>query len=254
MYTIPIKHNGDQEATTYKVYKKEEADAKSVEYKYWKDAEVGEYGITDDEYVAKVINKKEYPSNHQTPNIYIRYPWGYTFYNPKYANKKLNASHRESNQTFTGKPHLEVMAGQDLMKNLATYYALSPNYDMAIDWATEGNVSPKKRKKFKRIMRTEVFKDMVKDELQKLLQEHGMTENFTLDLLDETIQLAKDKKDVSNLLKAVDNLQEMHGMKDKHLVKTVDRLEATSSTRLLDEIIEEEKSIKIQQTTEKADE
>ena len=146
------------------------------------------------------------------------------------------------------------MAGQDLMKNLATYYALSPNYDMAIDWATEGNVSPKKRKKFKRIMRTEVFKDMVKDELQKLLQEHGMTENFTLDLLDETIQLAKDKKDVSNLLKAVDNLQEMHGMKDKHLVKTVDRLEATSSTRLLDEIIEEEKSIKIQQTTEKADE
>ena len=146
------------------------------------------------------------------------------------------------------------MAKQDLMKNLATYYALSPNYDQAIDWAFEENVSPTKRKKFKRIMRTEVFQGMVKEELQKLLQEHGMTENFTLDLLDETISLAKEKKDVSNLLKAVDNLQEMHGMKDKHLVKTVDTLEATSSTRLLDEIIEEEKSIKIQQTTKKADE
>ena len=254
MYTIPIKHNGDAEPTVYTIYKKEEADNKDIPYKHWKDAEIGEYGITDDEYVAKVINKKAYPSNHGNDNIYIRYPWGYTFFNPNYPNKKLSAGHRQSNQTFSGKPHLEVMAGQDLMKNLATYYALSPNYDQAIDWAFTDNVSPKKRKKFRRIMKTEVFKNMVKEELQKLLQEHGMTENFTLDLLDETIQLAKDKKDVSNLLKAVDNLQEMHGMKDKHLVKTVDRLEATSSTKLLDEIIEEEKSIKIQQTTEKADE
>tara|TARA_R110002020_G_scaffold212480_4_gene419120 strand:- start:16238 stop:16999 length:762 start_codon:yes stop_codon:yes gene_type:complete len=253
MYTIPIHHNGDTDPTVYKVYKKKEADKESIEYKYWKDANIGEYGITDDEYVAKVINKKAYDSNHKEPNIYIRYPWGYTFFNPNYASKQLHAMGRQSNQTFTGKPHLEVMAKQDVMKNLALMYSLKPDPDLAIDWVFD-SISTKKRRKFKRIMRTEVFQSMVKEQLQELLTEHGLTENFTLDLLDETISLAKEKKDITNLLKAVDNLQEMHGMKDKHLVKTIDKLEATSSTRLLDEIIEEEKSIKIQQTTEKADE
>ena len=42
----------------------------------------------------------------------------------------------------------------------------------------------------------------------------------------------------------------MHGMKDKHLVKTTEKLEATSSTKLLDEIIEEEKSIGIERITQ----
>ena len=35
-------------------------------------------------------------------------------------------------------------------------------------------------------MKKEKFKDMVRDELQKLLQEHGMTEAYTLELLEET--------------------------------------------------------------------
>jgi hypothetical protein len=43
----------------------------------------------------------------------------------------------------------------------------------------------------------------------------------------------------------------MHGMKDKHLIKTVDTLEAHSSTKLLDELIEEEKKIVAQRTTTK---
>ena len=47
----------------------------------------------------------------------------------------------------------------------------------------------------------------------------------------------------------MDNLQDMHGMKDKHLVKTVDKLEGTSTTRLIDELVEEEKHLIAQRTT-----
>ena len=92
---------------------------------------------------------------------------------------------------------------------------------------------------------------MVREELQKLLSDHGLTEDYTLDLLTETIDKAKNKSDITNLLRAVENLQDMHGMKDKHLVKTVDTLEAHSNTKLLDEIIEEEKRIVAQRTTTK---
>ena len=60
-------------------------------------------------------------------------------------------------------------------------------------------------------------------------------------MLKETIKVAKNKGDVTNLMRAVDNLQDMHGMKDKHLVKTTERIEATSTKKLVDDIFEEEK-------------
>ena len=92
-------------------------------------------------------------------------------------------------------------------------------------------------------MKSEVFKNMVKDELQKLLQDHGLTEGYTLELLEETIEKARNKGDITNLMRAVDNLQDMHGMKDKHLLKTTQQIEATSSTKLIDELREEEQHL-----------
>ena len=65
----------------------------------------------------------------------------------------------------------------------------------------------------------------------------------------ETIELAKEKKDVSNLMRAVENLQDLHGMKDKDMVKTVDKLEASSASRLIDELREEEQHLIATRTT-----
>ena len=112
-----------------------------------------------------------------------------------------------------------------------------------------GEVTSNQDRRIKRYMRTEVFKGMVRDELSKLLTEHGLTENYTLDLLERTIGMARDKKDVTNLMRAIENLQDMHGMKDKHLVKTTDTLEATSTTKLIDELREEEQKLMAQRTT-----
>jgi hypothetical protein len=40
----------------------------------------------------------------------------------------------------------------------------------------------------------------------------------------------------------------MHGMKEKHLLKTTDKIEAFSSVKLIDELKEEEKSFIAQRT------
>jgi hypothetical protein len=112
-----------------------------------------------------------------------------------------------------------------------------------------GEVTANQDRRIKRYMRTEVFKGMVRKELSKLLTEHGLTENYTLDLLERTIVMAKDKKDVTNLMRAVENLQDMHGMKDKHLVKTTDTLEASSTVKLIDELREEENKLLATRTT-----
>ena len=249
MYTIDIHHKGDPSPTTYTIFNKKEAKDKKIDYKYWRDANEGEYGISDDDYVAKVISRSIY----KPTSVYVRFPFGYAFYNPKYTSTTLRASGRKSNNTISGKTHWEVLSNGQTMKNLAMVYAQTMDFDKTIDHVF-GNPSLNKRKTWKHRMKKENFKNMVRDELQKLLQEHGMTEAFTLDLLEETIKKAKDKGDVTNLMRAVDNLQDMHGMKDKHLIKTTESLEATSNVKLIDELREEEEKLIATRTTTKEEE
>ena len=249
MYTIDIHHKGDETPTTYTIFKEDEAKQRNIEFKYWRDADEGEYGVSDDNYVAKVISRSIY----KPTSVYVRFPFGYAFYNPKYTSTKLKADGRKSNNTISGKTHWEVLSNGQTMKNLAMVYAQTMNYDKAIDHVFK-NPSLNKRKTWKHRMKKEKFKNMVRDELQKLLQEHGMTEAYTLDLLEETIKKAKNKGDVTNLMRAVDNLQDMHGMKEKHLIKTTESLEATSNTKLIDELRETEDKLVATRTTTKEEE
>ena len=194
MYTIDIHHKGDKTPTTYTIFREKEAKDKEINYKYWREADEGEYGISDDKYVAKVISRSVY----KPTSVYVRFPFGYAFYNPKYSSTKLKASGRKSNNTISGKTHWEVLSNGQTMKNLAMVYAQTMDFDKTIDHVFD-NPSLNKRKTWKHRMKKENFKNMVRDELQKLLQEHGMTEAYTLELLEETIKKAKDKGDVTNL-------------------------------------------------------
>ena len=247
MYTINIEHK-DKGLTTYSVYRKEEADKKGIDYVYWKMVQPGGYGLSDDNYVAKCIKRKAYPSNHNKDNVYLRFPWGYTFFNPKYASKKLNVSGRKTNTTMSGKPMLEVKSKQDMMKNLAKAYSVTWDYNLALDMVL-GSYTPTEFKKWKRMMKTEVFEKMIKEELADLLTDHGLDKTYTLDLFAKVISMAEDKKDVTNLMRAVENLQGMHGMKEKQLVKTTEKLEAISNTKLIDELREEEDKLIATKTT-----
>ena len=50
-------------------------------------------------------------------------------------------------------------------------------------------------------------------------------------------------------MRAVDNLQDMHGMKEKHQVKVTEQIEATSNTKLIDELRETEDKLIATKTT-----
>ena len=248
MYTITIKHK-DIGAKTYEIYTKEEADREGIEYNHWRDAREGQWALSDDGFVSKVIKRKSYKGTNKIDNVYLRFAWGYTFYNPGGGGvKKLNVKGRKSNTTMSGKRPIEVKAKQEKMKNLAMVYAQTMNTDETIAKVC-GEVTANENKRVKRYMKTEVFKGMVREELSKLLSDHGMTENYTLELLQKAIKKCEDKGDTTNLMRAVENLQDMHGMKDKHLVKTTDTIEATSTTKLIDELREEEQRLMAQRTT-----
>ena len=247
MYTITIKHK-DIGSKTYEIYTKEEADKEGLQYNHWRDAGEGEWALSDDNFVSKVIKRKSYKGVDKIDNVYLRFAWGYTFYNPGRRGKQLKVKGRKSNTTMSGKRPIEVKAKQKKMQNLAMVYAQTMNTEDTIARVC-GEVNANEDRRIKRYMRTEVFKGMVRDELTKLLSNHGMSEDYTLELLASTIKKAQDKGDVTNLMRAIENLQDMHGMKDKHLVKTTDTLEASSTVKLIDEIREEENKLLATRTT-----
>ena len=247
MYTITIKHK-DIGSKTYEIYTKEEADEEGLQYNHWRDAGEGEWALSDDNFVSKVIKRKSYKGVDKIDNVYLRFAWGYTFYNPGRRGKQLKVKGRKSNTTMSGKRPIEVKAKQKKMQNLAMVYAQTMNTEDTIARVC-GEVNANEDRRIKRYMRTEVFKGMVRDELTKLLSNHGMSEDYTLELLASTIKKAQDKGDVTNLMRAIENLQDMHGMKDKHLVKTTDTLEASSTVKLIDELREEENKLLATRTT-----
>ena len=250
MFTVPIKHRGDDSPTYYKVYEKKEMDSKDMGYVYWKDAREGDWALSDDGYCAKVIKRTKYPNDRGSHTIYLRLPWGYFMWNPKYSTTKFNVKGRVTPHTLKGNPYMSGAKKQEKMMNLAMCYAQTMNKDLAIDLAF-GSMTDKQHLTWKRRMKTEDFRDMVRDELQKLLNEHGYTADWTMDLFGEAIEMAKKKNDTSNLMRAVENLQDMHGMKEKHLQKTTTQIEADSTSRMLEEIQEEEKRLKATQVVEK---
>ena len=250
MYEISIKHK-DKGRVSYSIYTKKEADKKNIPYEYWKEAEKGEYALTDDNYVGKVIKKKKYSSNNGVDSYCIYLPFGYAFHSPKYPTQKLKADGRISNHTLSGKPQLEVRKGSTEWKNLAMVYSLNFNMDLAID-AVYDNPSPNKRRTAKRWMRTQEFKSMVKDELSEVLAEKGHNRSKTIDLLDRALAMSEEKKDITNFLRVVENIQDMLGMRDKTVTKTTTQLEASATRKLLDEINDEETELKGKQVTVEA--
>jgi len=238
VFVITINHK-DIGKTEYPIYREEEAKEKGIKYLYWQKANRGQYALTDDGWVAKVISKKNYSDKQKRMSYYYRMPFGYIMWDPKYPNKKFNCGGRVANNTFSGKSWLNVKVNSEDYQALAMWAALTEDRDVAID-QVYGPVSDTKRRKLRRHMRTEVFKRMKRDEAQKLLTDNMMDADYFIDLMKKGVDIALKKEDVNGIRGFVNDGMEIHGMKDKETVTITDKLEATQTRKLIDNINAEE--------------
>lgn len=252
MEKIRINHRTGP--VTYTLYEKEEADRDGVVYKEnWRDGQEGDYVLTDDGIVAKVIVRREYPGNRSTrePNVYMQFAFGYIFMQPSSGGGgvKLRARGRKSRYTLTGKKALEVKTSSNKYRNLAMAYAQTFNPDLAIEMVY-GPLPPNRMNEHRRRMRTEEFKKVVREEIGKLLSDSGFTEHQVIEELKKAMEMAKNKNDVSNLMRAVELLVDMHGMNQKK-AKTVTReIETSRTRRLIDRVGTEEERLKLKEKRE----
>jgi hypothetical protein len=230
-------------AVTYNLYSKEEADEKGIEYVDWRDVkESGQWILSDDGYVAIAYTVKEYPDKrNKDMNRFIKTAFGTAFHTIGNNKKRFNLFGNEVDYSITGKRTLRGKRKQRL-RMIARNYALSNNLEESIDRVTY-DFKEMKKYNWRSWTKTEEFHNMVREEITKLLAEKGFSEAQTIDLLEETIGIAKAKNDTRSLVTIVQTLLRMHGIDQPTKTKTTDELEARTIDYLIDDATQKEREI-----------
>jgi len=251
MEKIIINHeSGTKE---YIVYEKEEADAAGVDYVPWREAEVGKHVLTDDGLVAEVIKWTRYSSSPRgdKDKHYIRCPWGAAFVFPHIPTQLLKGRGRKNKYDVSGKlTKVEKEMTSSLMKNMAMVYAMTMNQEKTLNHVYP-EATRQEYRQLKRKMCTKVFRDMVRQELREHLDAAGINEAKALTFLKEIVEIAKEKKDVTNMMRAFENMKSILGMEQREKQTTTLQVTAGSNRKLIDMLNDEEAKLTLTHKVEK---
>tara|TARA_Y100001938_G_scaffold55276_1_gene77100 strand:- start:8192 stop:8986 length:795 start_codon:yes stop_codon:yes gene_type:complete len=238
---------------TYFVYKQVEADNEGLDYEHWKEASPGQYALTDDGYVGSCISRKDYTDKQGRSKTFVKLCCGVGWANNKA--KILYEPNKEFGLYSQVKPDYWIRREirTTRFKNAVTAYIEQLLSSKAIDWTVIGNIyRPEQRipeATVRRLFKQQEVKEVIEEKLKKVLQEKGITQDMVLDLHLEAINVARDKKDPSNMLRATENLMDLLEMKPGKKVIT-ESVEFGLSSNITEQIESEEKKLKLSQKTE----
>ena len=238
---------------TYFVYKKEEADNDALSYVHWKDAEAGDYALTDDDYVGKCINRKDYTDKQGRCKTFVKLCCG-VGWTTKNA-KILYEPNRDFGLYSQVKPDYWVRkeVKTTRFKNAVAAYVEQLLSSKQIDWTVIGNIYRPEQKTpeatVRRLFKQQEVKEVIEEKLKKTLLDKGITQDMVLDLHLEAIDVARKKKDPSNMLRATENLMDLLEMKPGKKVIT-ESMDFSLTSSIQDQIESEEKRVKLEQKIE----
>lgn len=225
---------------TYKVYTKNEADAYKIKYTHWREAQEGEYLLTDDNWVAKVIRRKTYQELGQAKReaVYITSPVGSIIWRKSSKNKKFKKGELQNIHAISGKPKNEEASKERKNKHLARWYAVSGDFAFSVQMAY-GDVTPSISRRLRIFSRTVEFRKMVTDEMQGLLEEHKLGKSDTMTLLSEALEMAREKENVTGFIRLVENLIDLNKMNESDKVSE-QQLLGDGAQQILDDVANQE--------------
>jgi len=228
MITIPrkLKINNFEEVD-YEVFPKKEF---KLKYKHWKDCKEGEWGISDDGYIAQCLAVKTYASG-----VEMTYPYGKQWvtktskleFEPHWESKNFNSVSTKSNMEL----ELQKRRSKDVLDAYMTYIfaGKTPDFEKL------GQMYRPDQKKpawtVKRLLKTKGMKQMIKDKMKEVLTERGIDEGYVLDTIKDAIGVAKVNEDPGNMIKAAKELSDYLDMKPKAKTQT-DTLELDLSHQI----------------------
>lgn len=185
----------------FEIYEKQEADNLGIKYKYWKETYPNEYGISDDGYVSKCI-KESFLSG----KVVKVFPYAQV---RPIASQRLRFVERYQNRAWglSEKPALEREARRGRTKRFVQAY-IKMFFLGKVDWYALGIIYNPNEKipqaSAKRLFKNKWVQQMIDEGLKKELQNKGIDKSFYLDRILEAIDIARSKKDATNMLKAAE--------------------------------------------------
>ena len=183
----------------------------------WQDALPGEYGVSDDGYVAVCLSRKEYPNKQYGMKTILTYPYARVWvqkktpllYEPRRgggmgytATKPQKWGEREAKRRRT-KDTVKVYVAQ-MLAGKVDYDVLGKVYrpDQLVPRAT-----------VKRLFKNESVKAMIDKELSVELSSRGITKWFVLDTIKAAIDMATEQQKPQIMLQAAAQLGEIIDIK-----------------------------------------
>lgn len=237
----------------YPVYSREEADELGLSYKHPYEASEGEYGISSDGEVSICLKRNELKSG----TINVKYPWGPSLI--RSAKDKVKSEGRLNNYTNSGKSTRgRYIKTSDSFQKLAHLMAQPGMKKDAAIRLVYGHVPDTKRYAIRKTMRTEDFRNMTKDELDKIVEQFPIGKMDTAKALAAVLQRVMDwdgddmgkEGDPKIAMTVLDKLMDMNDMKGKGKIITTQQIEASTVETTLADIQEKKKLFKATQTEE----
>ena len=165
--TKKLKRNNFQ-PQTFRVYTKAEAKGEGLKWKHWGEAQEGQYGISDDGYVAECIYRKEYGDKVEYTYPYGRQwltAWGKLEFEPHWRSNNFSTVSTKSYND------LEVQKkGADLAMDAYIAYKMA---GLSPDWEKIGRLYRPDQDNpviaAKRLFKTKQVKKMIQDKLKDIL-------------------------------------------------------------------------------------
>ena len=243
--TKKLKRNNFQ-PQTFRVYTKAEAKGEGLKWKHWGEAKEGEYGISDDGYVAECVYRKVYGEKVEYTYPYGRQwltAWGKLEFEPHW---KSNNFSTVSTKSYND---LEVQKkGADIAMDAYIAYKMA---GLSPDWEKIGRLYRPDQDNpviaAKRLFKTKQVKKMIQDKLKEVLTDKNIDEGFVLDVIKDAIEVAKVKEDSGNMIRAAKELSEFLDMKPK-TKQVTESLEMDMSHQIADSYEKQTKKLKATQT------
>tara|TARA_B100000214_G_scaffold362234_1_gene326470 strand:- start:216 stop:983 length:768 start_codon:yes stop_codon:yes gene_type:complete len=234
------------ESTDYEVFPKEEFKKLGKKYKHWNKCSPGDWGVSDDGYVAECLQRNIYGTSIEMVFPYGR-QWvsktGKLEFEPHYYSKNYsNVSTKTYAELESTRDRADLaidaflaykMAGQtpDMEKIGRIYRPDQKNPGLAV----------------KKLLKTKEVKKIMADKLKEILVEKEIDEGYVLDVMKDAVDVAKVKEDAANMIRAAKELSVFLDMQPKNKQVT-ESIEMDMSHQIADTYNKQTKKLKATQT------
>lgn len=193
------------------IYTKEEADQKGMQYVPWREAQTGQWGLTDDLFVAQCIKRCDY----RTGTMFV-YPFGRPWASMRKPLVFWDYYQKGSYNYAVPQTWAEAEAAKTRTERTVQAFAAMILAGKKPDWKVLGAIyRPNQRipeATVRRLFRREEIKTMVTEEMKNLLQSKGITKDSVLDLYMRAAKIGEDNDDAKALIQVADRLADLLDM------------------------------------------